>query len=175
MLGCMLATAAQAHEGHDHAANHDEDATPIAAPAPIGTASTPQVEMVVAHERKDIVIYIDDYASNAPIDGLQVQIRNGSQLLQASAAGDGIYRVPADLLEKSDQSDKPGEAAANVHIHGKNLDLNLQSVIPPAPQISDMHPTASQRAIPLLVLLAGALLVAVISWLNLRRRRQRLS
>jgi len=169
-FGCIFAGLAHAHEGHDHTSDHDEDARPIAAPAPTGTATTPQVEMVVARERKDIVIYIDDYASNSPIDGLQVQIRSGSQLLQASAAGDGIYRVPANLLE---QLDKSGEAASDFLIHGNNLDLNLQSVIPAASQISETLPAAPRHAIPLLAALAGVLLVAVIGWLNLRRRQQR--
>jgi len=172
-FGCVFAGLAHAHEGHDHTSDHDEDARPIAAPAPIGTVSTPQVEMVVARERKDIVIYIDDYASNAPIDGLQVKIRSGSQLLQASASGDGIYRVPADLLEKSDSSDKSGESQATFLIYGKNLDLNLQSSIPAEPPVSATQPAASHETIELLAVLAGVLLIAAAGWLKIRRRYQR--
>jgi hypothetical protein len=177
-FGLAFGGLAFAHEGHDHGADHDDDAPVVAAPAPASTAGTtgpgaptgprapPQVELVVTRERGDLVIYIDDYASNAPVDGLQVQLRSGNQLLQAAASGDGIYRLPADLVEAQ------GQTPVTFLLHGRNLDLQLQTVLPDvAPAGAGAEPAARNWK-PLIAALIAAVLVAVLGWLSLRRRRR---
>ncbi|MDB5986200.1 MAG: hypothetical protein JWR16_1253 [Nevskia sp.] len=171
--GLTFGGLAFAHEGHDHGADHDDDAPTAAAPPAAGTTTTtgpgapPQVELVVTRERSDWLIYIDDYASNAPIDGLQVQLRNGNQLLQAAAAGDGIYRLPADLL------DAHGETPVTFLLRGKNLDLQLQSVLPDVAPTSAGAEHAIRNWNALSVASIAAVLVAVLAGLSWRRRRAR--
>jgi len=155
-----------AHAGHDRGAEHDDRAA--VAPAPAAAATTPQVELVATHEHGDLVIYVDDYASNAPIDGLQVQLRSGNQLLQASASGDGIYRLPAELVEAQD-----GNTPVTFLLHGRNLDLQVQTVLPDAPSAGEGSGSAARNRKPLIAAVIGALLVAVLGSLSLRQRRSR--
>src|ERR1700757_2453015 len=85
----ILPLAAAAHEGH----HHDED------PAPAPVAKPAQVEVVAQRDGGDVLIYVDDYASNAPLSGLQVVIHQSAGVVQAATAGEGLYRVPADLVD----------------------------------------------------------------------------
>lgn len=58
-----------------------------------------RVELVVAQEGSEWVITVDDYASNAPLRGLTVQLQQGTRQVQAAEAADASYRVPTDVLD----------------------------------------------------------------------------
>ena len=173
-LSCLLAlwlsctsAAALAHEGH-HEAEPDA-AAPAAAPASHAALDTPQIELVAQREGADIVLYLDDYASNAPLSGLQLSVRSGTLTLQAAASGEGVYRIAGDLI------DAGTEQALDISVHGHGIDAQLRAVLPPAAQTDHAGPAESAgygkrwivAAVLTLLLLLGA------GWLLRRRRSAR--
>ncbi len=84
-----LSGAAFAHEGHDHA-----DAAPPPLPesaAPRVEAASPQFELVAVAESRGLVIWVDRYADNAPVDKAQVEVDAGGRSVPAQAQPDGSY------------------------------------------------------------------------------------
>lgn len=163
---CCLHGAALAHEGHHEA--EPEAAAPLAVPAPHTALDTPQIELVAQREGADIVLYLDDYASNAPLSGLQVSVRSGTLTLQAAANGEGAYRIAGDLI------DAHSEQALDISVHGAGLDEQLHTVLPPAAADHAEHTGHAESAwydggwivaaVPAVLILLG------VGWL-LRRRR----
>ncbi len=164
-LTCLLlgfCGGAMAHEGHRH--EDAETPSPVAAPAPHAALDTPRLEVVAQREDKDVVFYVDDYATNAPLDDLQLTLRSGAITLQA-AGGEGRYRIPADLLPSE------AEQTLDLSVRGPGVDTRLQVQLPAA----EKHEAAPVPAglPPLLSRLSGALLILVLllaAW-RLRRRR----
>ncbi|HZR34831.1 MAG TPA: hypothetical protein VFA75_05610 [Nevskia sp.] len=153
----VLHGQAAAHEGH----HHDEPQPSAVSAAPVAADAVPRIEAVAQREGGDIVLYLDDYASNAPLDGLQVSVRSGTLTLQA-AGGEGRYRIPADLLGGQDAQ------PLAVSVHGAGFDAALEVELPAA-----APPAAPPPASSLLPRLASAALILGLlgaAWL-LRRRR----
>jgi hypothetical protein len=158
-----LSFAAAAHEGH-----HEEQAAlPAATPPPAVNADTPQVELVLKRQQDELLLYLDDYATDAPLDGLSVLVHSGSRTLQAAAAGEGVYRLPMDLLD-------PGAGQAlQVEIHGHGIAVSVPGELPPAP--APLAATAATHRVHLppwtwLTAAAAAVLVLLLFRLRLRRR-----
>ena len=155
-----LCSGAMAHEGH-----HDEGApspVPVTAPMPHATASTPQIEAVAQREGRDVVLYLDDYASNAPLDGLQVSLRSGALTAQA-AGGEGRYVVPAELLPA-------GVQTLELSVHGAGLEAQLQVELPAAAGKAAPAPAKSPSAESPMGALTVIVVTLLAAWL-LRRRR----
>lgn len=165
VLLCCASGKVLAHEGHHDA--EPEAVTPAAAPAPRATLDTPRIELVAQREGSDIVLYLDDYTTNAPLDGLQVSVRSGSLTLQAAASGEGAYRIAGDLI------DARVEQPLNISVHGTGLDAQLQAVLPPAAEAAPGGPAEPARHDVWWIVAAvlAALGVLGVVWL-LRRRRE---
>ena len=161
---CCAAGAVSAHEGH-HEAEPEAAAVPAAPPAPRATLDTPQVELVVQREGGDIVLYLDDYATNAPLNGLLLSVRSGTLTLQAAQSGEGAYRIAGDLI------DGRGEQPLEISLHGGGIDAQLQAVLPAAVQPGG-EPEASPHNAWWLAAVPAALILLGGGWL-LRRRHER--
>ena len=140
-------------------------AATTAGPAPAG-ANTSAFEVVAAREHGDIVVYVDDYASNAPVDGLRVRLRIGTQLLQASASGNGIYRVPGDLVP----AHVNGEIT--VLLHGPAGDLQIPTELPDE---SAAVSTAAVAPLGGIRIAIAPVLIAVVLLLGWRVSRRRVA
>jgi hypothetical protein len=170
VLLCCASGAVPAHEGHHEAAAEAAAAAPTASDTGL---DTPQIELVVQREGADIVFYLDDYASNAPLQGLQVSVRSGTLTLQAAPSGEGSYRIAGDLIG--------GDSAQplQISVHGAGIDAQLQAVLPAAPAAESVgHDAAArQRDQPGRgwILAAGfaAVLLAGGAWWRRRRREGR--
>ncbi len=95
LITLAAVTPAPAHEGQDH------DSEPAAAPAsvqPRGEARSDHVELVAVAERNTLMLYLDDYRTNAPIDGATLEIETPSGPQKAMGVGNGIYRLDAPFL-----------------------------------------------------------------------------
>ncbi|MET0277897.1 MAG: RND transporter [Pseudorhodoplanes sp.] len=93
---------ARSHEGHDHGAQAP------AAPAtvlPRGEAHSDMFELVAVAERDTLILYLDDYRSNAPVDGAKLEIETPDGPKSASALGNGIYKLEASFLAKGGHVD----------------------------------------------------------------------
>jgi hypothetical protein len=92
----------RAHEGHDHGPQ------PVAAPAtvaPRGEAHSDRFEVVAVAERDALVVYVDDYRTNAPVEQAEIEVETPSGPAQAKPLGNGVYRLHAPFLEKSGRFD----------------------------------------------------------------------
>ena len=162
---CCAAGAVSAHEGH-HEAEPEAAAVPAAPPAPRATLDTPQVELVAQREGGDIVLYLDDYATNAPLNGLQLSVRSGMLTLQAAQSGEGTYRIAGDLI------DGRGEQPLEISVHGTGIDAQLQAVLPAAAAVQPGGaPEVASHNIWWLAATPVALILLGGGWL-LRRRRE---
>jgi len=159
LLGCC--GSALAHQGHRHDDSEE-------APAPHASADTPQLEVVAQREGAELVFYIDDYASNAPLDGLQVGVRSGALTVEA-AGGTGRYAIPVEVLGA------PLHQPLQLSVHGAGIDAQLPVDLPAAaaqPVAEHApHPAWAER------LLSAALILVVLlaAWLLRRRRAVRVA
>ena len=171
-LGLGLATTATAHEGIEHAPTGGEAssaADDAAARAPRMAFSTAEVEVLVVREPTALVIYVDDFATNAPLTDLQLSVQSGAQLVAATPAADGSYRVPNDQLAQARAKPLP----LHLRLHGKHLDEDLRGELPAAADSADApvagHTPSALAQIGVAVLLG----IGLVAGLALRRRHRR--
>ena len=77
-------------------------------PAPVATTSqgprieirSDQFELLGALQDDHLTLYLDRYASNEPIAGAKIEVEGAGVKAVATAAGNGVYSVPADALTK---------------------------------------------------------------------------
>lgn len=92
LLGILLLVTpvADAHEGHDHGAPPPPVSTTV---APRMESSTSALELVAVSGLGEVTIYLDDFRSNTPIHGAQIDVDAAGETLQAAAMGEGAYVV----------------------------------------------------------------------------------
>jgi hypothetical protein len=88
---------AAAHEGHDHGAPVPVDA----GWAPRATARSNDFDLVAVLAGKQLVVWLDRAADNAPVDKAQIEVEAGAWKGVATAAADGSYRVDAATLAEA--------------------------------------------------------------------------
>ena len=94
----ILLAPARAHEGHDHG-----EAKPLASDlsaAPRGEATSSAFELVAIARERDLLLYLDRFDTNEPVEGAVVEVETPEGSVRATATpGDG-YRLPAPWLDK---------------------------------------------------------------------------
>src|SRR5688572_14727052 len=119
---CLLLTltAAAAHGGDDH--DHAEESAVV-----VGASAAPQLEIADANlelvaeiaDRK-LRIYLDRPATNAPIDGVTIQVTaDGIPAGTATAKADGTYELPAPW------ADEPGTKKLRFAVTSGDLKSDL--------------------------------------------------
>jgi RND family efflux transporter MFP subunit len=93
--------AAPAHEGHDHG-----PAAPAARAdvAPRGEAASDAFELVAVAQGETLVLYLDRFASNEPVQGATLTVEAPSGPVTAEATG-STYRIKAPWLAKPGHTD----------------------------------------------------------------------
>lgn len=92
----FAAGPAQAHEGHDHAA--ELPPLPLQAAGPRMEARSTDLELLAVLEDRQLVIYLDHFASNVPITDAKLELESGDWSAQAEARPDGSYVADAAPL-----------------------------------------------------------------------------
>ncbi|MGV8893186.1 MAG: hypothetical protein ACOH2K_09665 [Burkholderiaceae bacterium] len=90
-----------AHGGEDH--GDGPKPVSVANVAPRAEAQTELFELLATASNGQLTIFIDRFASNAPVTGAKVEVESGSWKAVAAAAGDGSsgsYRVAAPQFAK---------------------------------------------------------------------------
>ena len=102
VIQLSIATPLAAHEGHDHAADAP---LPPSSAAARGEATGAAFELVAVARPPDLVITLDDSASNAPITGALIEVETPQGLAKAAAQPDGTYALAAPWLAKPGRHD----------------------------------------------------------------------
>lgn len=89
------ADALRAHEGHDHGA--PAPSAPVSA-QPRGEAHSEAFELVAIANGTKLVVYLDRFADNEPVDNATVEIETTKGPATATREGDGVYRLDAPWL-----------------------------------------------------------------------------
>jgi RND family efflux transporter MFP subunit len=173
LVSALGMACASAHEGHDH--GPQAPAAP-ATVAPRGEAHSERFEIVAVAEGKMLAIYLDDYKTNAPVDGAEVEVETPSGPAQAKPVGDGVYRLDAPFLETGGHID----LIVTVNGGGDPDILPVSIDIPaPGPAAGNGGPATSSAQMilaslsqsPLATGLAGFILGALLVGLIRRSRR----
>lgn len=92
LTAAVLGTDRSAVAGSDH--DHDHAAPSAAGPAlPRFAAVSETFELVGVLDGKQITLYLDRFADNAPVRGAQIELEIGGAKFSARAQGDDAYEV----------------------------------------------------------------------------------
>ncbi|MFD1283112.1 RND transporter, partial [Methylobacterium goesingense] len=121
-----LSGPALAHEGHDHGA----EAPPApAATAPRAEAVSERFELVAVVQGTHLVLYLDAFASNAPVPEASVAVMTPEGRRRAAETAPGTYRLAAPWLAAGGDHD----LIVGVSVEGRtdilNLDLHLPAPV----------------------------------------------
>lgn len=102
VCGCLIALPAGlgsvlAHEGHKHA---PAPAAAVTGLAPRAAAASPDLELVAEWRNDGLLIYLDRFATNAPLSGATIDVEEGSNRVTAVPAGEGLYQAEAPWLAR---------------------------------------------------------------------------
>ena len=98
VAAAAVPVTAGSHGGEDH--GDETHAAPAAAIAisPRATAQTEDFEMVISLENKKLVLSLDRFTTNEPVDKARIEIESGGFKAIATPAGPGIYTVPGETF-----------------------------------------------------------------------------
>lgn len=156
---------AWAHEGHEHA----DEAAPVSLPLSARLIhSSAQIEAVAQIDAQGLAIWVDDYASNRPLSGLDVSVKAGDRVLRAQESEPGAYRLPGDLFSGS-------EVQLSVHIKGQAeaaaIDESFTGRLPTSPlHEQEQEPGPSHASLSWIGIALAIVVVSLGLILILRRR-----
>ncbi len=130
LLGCLLLRPAFAHEGHDH--GEAPKPPPTADAAPRFEAASEEFELAGVLRGHALTLYLDHYASNAPVAKARLEMEVGKQKLMARESEAGVYLLDlGNMLAGA----KPGRHGLVFTIQaGDTLDLLTANLEIPAPK-----------------------------------------
>lgn len=111
-----------AHDGHDHGA---APTAPPSQAAPRAEAASSGFELVAVAGSETVRLYLDRFATNAPVNGASVSVETPDGPVEAVAAGDGIYDLAAPWLARSRRHDLLATVTAEGETDVLALDLHL--------------------------------------------------
>ena len=166
LLGTALAAAALpalAHGDEDHSEPHAVATAPMAAQGPRAEAQTDAFELVASLEQDRLVLHIDRFNTNEPVEGAQVEVDTGTVQAKATQSSPGVYWVAQGTLGQ------PGKHPLTITIETEDTaDLLTATLeVPAAPAPTTSGPVSE----PWMAWgLGGTLLLSGAGLLALRRR-----
>jgi hypothetical protein len=159
----LLPVLALAHGGEEHG----DGAKPavVANVAPRAEAHTELFEVVATPGNGQLTIFLDRFASNAPVLDAKVEVESGNWKAIAQSAGDGSYRVNAPQLANA--GSYPLQLTVATSTESDLIETTLVVAAPAKPEAA-AHPLASGS---LWGWIGGTLAtLAFFSFLSKRRR-----
>ena len=157
LIALPVRAGGDSSDGHSHAAPAP---VPVTVNAPRATAATEEFEVLAALEGKQLVVYVDRFASNEPVANAKVEIEGAGLKGLASEAASGTYVMSVAAVIA------PGRHPLTISIEtGDTADL-LTVTLDTTPAVAiDEHVHGSGEWVvwgvaALLLLAAGALLIA---------------
>ena len=166
LLGTALAAAALpalAHGDEDHSEPHAVATAPMAAQGPRAEAQTDAFELVASLEQDRLVLHIDRFDTNEPVEGAQVEVDTGTMQAKATQSSPGVYWVAQGTLGQ------PGKHPLTITIETEDTaDLLTATLeVTAAPAATASGPKSEPR---MAWGLGGTLLLSGAGLLALRRR-----
>lgn len=156
----LTVVPAQAHEGHDHGAPVTVDV----GWAPRATARSNDFDLVAVLAGKQLVVWLDRAADNAPVGKAQIEVEAGAWKGLATAAADGSYHVDAASLAG------PGSHELVFTVQaGDAVDLLPATLVVPAAALAESEGKGRVVGAALGVLA----LLAALGWIFKRRLGRR--
>ncbi|WP_137937347.1 hypothetical protein [Chitinivorax sp. B] len=100
LLSTLLTMAPTlAHEGHDHGAAPAASLPAVSKPR--AEAQSDQFELVVVLEGDQLVLFLDRFADNQPVDKARIEVESGTWQAIASTMPDGTFSIKAPAFAKA--------------------------------------------------------------------------
>lgn len=168
----LLCLGVYAHDGEDHSAPKPAVNTSVrsATASPQFVAQTDQFELVGNLQGNTLTLYLDHFASNAPVPGAQIELESGAWKGSATESSAGVYRVVADPLAHA------GKHAITITVQAGDASDLMEATLETGAQIASQVSGGSASVAPLWqnrTTLGAALLLALgaLGALTLRRRQ----
>ena len=164
-LGLVLTGTARAggdsSDGHTHA--EPEKPVVSADVAPRASAQSEEFELVAVLASKKLTLYLDRYASNAPVADAQIELESGAVKIVAVQTEPGVYVLPGDPFSR------PGKYPLVFSIQTADSADLLTATLEVAPPVAAVPAKTQDKRIVWGA--AGALLLAGIGVTWIRRRK----
>lgn len=103
LMALLLTSPAWSHGGEEH--SHADDAPPaapasIASPQPRASAQSEEFELVAVLAEQTLTLYLDQYASNAPVVDARIELESGAFKAVAKQIEPGVYRLSGKAFAK---------------------------------------------------------------------------
>jgi cobalt-zinc-cadmium efflux system membrane fusion protein len=177
LMAALLVARSEAHEGHDHG---EQQAAAVTDVSPRSEASSALFEMVAFAKGEELLLYVDRFVTNEPVENAIVEVETPAGPMKATAETGRPYRLAAPFLAK------PGRYELIVSVSAGNgadvLPLTLsvaeaaKSEIPSVPSVRFIPafklPFVGPDRQALLIGGAGFAAGLVLGAMLLRRRRR---
>lgn len=162
LLACFLSVNAFAHGGHDH--GDDEKPLVVEQEVPRLTVESELFQVVGVNDGNKLTLYLDEYATNAPIENALIEITKDADTFIAKEVSPTVYAIDGEWLHEAGKHDLVISVTA-----GENIDLLLAELIVSAPKTDEDAKNAQgwkaylqpELAIPLLIAGGIGLLVGL--------------
>ncbi len=168
LIAFALVAPLSAHEGHDDAAAAPPPAANL---APRAEVASDLYELVAVAQDGEVVLYLDDFATNAPVEGAAIEVKTPAGSQAASGKPGAPYHIHAPWAAT------PGSYEIDVTVtkDGRS-DLLPLTLVVPAANGHEAATVASGGIIDWLrhnlpVVLFAGLIGAAIGYLAARRRK----
>ena len=163
LLSAILISApAHTHDGHDHG---DEETIVASEALPRVVATSEQFELVGIAENDTLVIYLDAFATNAPVLDATIEVTIGADVALAETEAEGLYSVTSEELAE------PGEYELIFSITTPDTADLLVGTLSVAETSAIAGEAAGPSGLPIWWLGGGLLCLGIfIGWLGSRSR-----
>lgn len=178
LLGCSLlcgSLSAWAGAGHDH--GHDHDTTPPATQAaqPRLALSSSQFELVIVQQADGLQLYLDDFASNAPIPNAQIELELNGENLSVETLSTGNYyaHLPQPLVTGEYIIMATVISQANTDLLVGDWDVHLPETSPSPSPVEDSSTTLLSQLLPVWTGIGSGLSIVLLTsfWRDFRKER----
>lgn len=167
LFALLFAALAWAHGDEDHSHEATPTVMSAAAAAPRASAQSEEFELVAVLANKQLTLYLDRYASNAPVADAQIELESGAVKIVAVQSEPGVYTVPSEPFSR------PGKYPLVFSIQtAESADLLTATLEVAQPVAGIAKPAAKTQDQRIVWGAAGVLLLAGIGVVVWMRRRK---